>query len=728
MKSFILQKGTALTLTAILAGTLVFPAYGSLHAAHAVHVAQAAVKTPTQQAIDKAANTDNIPGVIVTVKKGDASWSYASGEANIEKNHKVDADSTFRIGSTSKSFVATVALQLAGEKKLSLDDTVEKWLPGLVKGNGFDGNNIKIRQLLNHTSGIPDYLTPEFKTNLLANPGESYSAEQLIARSLGLKPVTGWQYSNTNTVIMGLIIQKVTGETYAEQIKKRIIEPLKLKDTFLPGSSTDIPKKNARGYLNTGDKLVDITVLNPSFTNAAGEMISTGEDMTTFFRALLGGKLLTPEMQKEMLTSTADSPLGRYGLGLHGTKLPDGTIVWGHGGGIPGFTNFAGGTEDGQHVISININVLSDAEKHINDILASEFAIEPKKELTEKEKKSKHREDVKRVMDEVVTIKRVPSVIAGGLKDGERWSYATGTASYEVPSPVQPDFSFRIGSITKTFTAAVVLQLAEEKQLNLDDTVEKWLPGVVKGNGYDGNKITIRQLLNHTSGIASYTDNDMRDITIPQNPFRYYTIDELIGLALAKPPVYAPGEGWNYSNTNTVLAGQIIQKATGDTYAEQIRKRFIEPLGMTETFVMESSHDIPGNHATGYNLDRSGRLYDLTEINQSWANAAGDMVSSVKDLTTFFSALLGGKLLNQEMMKQMTTTVDSPLGKFGLGIYEGKTPDGQSYWGHAGGTYGFESRAFGSLDGKHIMVTSINAVGPDVNPAHDKMFNKEFGH
>ncbi|KPV56102.1 alkaline D-peptidase [Paenibacillus sp. A3] len=718
MKSFTIQKGVALTLTAILAGTLVFPTYGTLHAAG---------QTPTQQAIDKAANTDNIPGVIVTVKNGDASWSYASGEANIERNHKVDANSTFRIGSTSKSFVATVALQLAGEKKLSLDDTVEKWLPGLVKGNGFDGNNIKIRQLLNHTSGIPDYLTPEFKTNLLANPGESYTAEQLIARGLKLKPVTGWQYSNTNTVIMGLIIQKVTGETYAEQIKKRIIEPLRLKETFLPGSSADIPKKNARGYLNTGDKLVDITVLNPSFTNAAGEMISTGEDMTTFFRALLGGKLLTPEMQKEMLNSTADSPLGRYGLGIHATKLPDGTIVWGHGGGIPGFTNFAGGTEDGQHVISININVLSDAEKHINDILASEFAIEAKKELTEKEKKSKHREEVKRVMDEVVTIKRVPSVIAGGLKDGERWSYATGTASYEVPRPVQPDFSFRIGSITKTFTATVVLQLAEEKKLNLDDSVEKWLPGLVKGNGYDGNKITIRQLLNHTSGIAAYTDNDMRDITLPQNPFRYYTVDELIGLALAKPPVYAPGEGWNYSNTNTVLAGQIIQKVTGDTYAEQIRKRFIEPLGMTGTFVMENSHDIPGNHATGYNMDRSGHLYDLTEINQSWANAAGDMVSTVKDLTTFFSALLGGKLLNQEMMEQMLTTVDSPIGKVGLGIYEEKTPDGQSYWGHAGGTFGFESRAGGSLGGEHILVTCFNSVAPEIMTARGKIFNKEFG-
>lgn len=719
MKSFILKKGTALTLTgAILVGALAIPSFENVHAVNK--------RTSIEQVIDKAADAKNIPGVIVTVKNGETSWAYASGEGNIERNHKVDADSAFRIGSTTKSFVATVVLQLAGEKKLSLDDTVEKWLPGLIKGKGYDGSKITIRQLLNHTSGIADYLTPDLKEKLIENPSENYTAEQLISRALQLEPVKGWSYSNTNMVIVGLIIQKVTGESYAEQIQKRIINPLSLKETVLPGSSMDIPKKNARGYLNTGDKLVDITLFNPSFANASGEMISTGEDMTTFFRALLGGKLLTPEMQKEMVTHTVDTPLGKYGLGIHATKLPDGTEVWGHGGGIPGFTNFAGGTKDGQHVISININVLG-AEKQINNILASEFAAKSKKEPTNKEKKSKHREEVQNVMDQVVTNKKIPSVIAGGLKDGKRWSYATGTASYEMPRPVEPNFSFRIGSITKTFTASVVLQLAEEKQLNLDDTVEKWLPGVVQGNGYDGSKITIRQLLNHTSGIAAYTDLDMRDITLPQNPFRYYSTDELISLALAKPPVFAPGEGWDYSNTNTVIAGEIIRKVTGDTYAEQIRKRFIEPLGLKETFVMEASSHIPGKHANGYNMDRSGRLYDLTEINQSWANAAGDMVSTVEDLTTFFSALLGGKLLNQELMNQMLTTVDSPIGKVGLGVYEEKTPDGQSYWGHAGGTFGFETRVGGPIGGEHILVTAINAVGPEVITGRDKIFNKEFG-
>lgn len=236
MKSFIIKKGTALTLTAtILVGALAIPSYGNIQAVNK--------KTSTEQAVDKAADTKNIPGVIVTVKNGEASWSYASGEGNIERNHKVDADSAFRIGSTTKTFVTTVVLQLAGEKKLSLDDTVEKWLPGLINGNGYDGNKITIRQLLNHTSGIADYLTPDLKEKLIENPSENYTAEQLISRALQLESVKGWSYSNTNMVIVGLIIQKVTGESYAEQIKKRIIEPLSLKETVLPGSSMDIPKK-----------------------------------------------------------------------------------------------------------------------------------------------------------------------------------------------------------------------------------------------------------------------------------------------------------------------------------------------------------------------------------------------------------------------------------------------------------------------------------------------------
>ncbi|GED57159.1 serine hydrolase domain-containing protein [Brevibacillus formosus] len=722
MKPFHMQKGTSLTLSALLIGTLILPAYGCAEAGvdRAITQQQKADHAKTKEAIDKAAASENIPGVIFAVKKGTDFWSYASGEANVESKKPMEADYSFRIGSITKTFVGVVALQLAGEKKLNLDDSVEKWLPGVVQGNGYDGNKITIRQLLNHTSGVADYLDGELKESLLQNSTQTFSAEQLISRALKHTPTTGG-YSNTNTVLMKLIIQRVTGETYAEQIKKRIIEPLQLKETFLPENSQSIPENSPNGYFNNAGTLMDMTDLNPSFADAAGGMISTAKDLTTFFSALLGGKLLTPEIQKEMMT-TAATPHGKFGLGIQEVTLPNGTTIWGHQGGIPGFTNFAGGTKDGEHVIAMSINVLEGAVPHMENIQMVEFSGQAKQPSTPDQAAQKHGEEVKDLIDQKAKSEEIPGIIAAGLRDGEYWSYAAGVANLDHKNPMEPDFTFRIGSVTKAFVATLVLQLAQEKKLNLDDSVEKWLPGVVKGNGYDGNKITIRQLLNQTSGIASYTSTDMRYAT----SFPQYTVDDLVRMGLAKPPVFQPGAGWDYSNTNTVLAGLVIQKVTGETYDVQMKKRILDPLQMTDTSFSGSNPKIPGQHATGYNMNQAGKLYDFTEYNPSWANAAGEMISTGKDLTTFFSALLGGKLLNVEMMKQMTTGVDSPFGKYGLGLYEVTLPNGKTYWGHGGGIHGFETLAGGTLGGKHILVTNINAVGPEPVIANNAIFEKEF--
>ncbi|WP_409176387.1 serine hydrolase domain-containing protein [Brevibacillus fortis] len=722
MKPFHMQKGASLTLSALLIGALVLPTYGCAEAGvnQTITQQQKTDHAKTKEAIDKAAASENIPGVLFAVKKGTDFWSYASGEANIESKKPMEADYSFRIGSITKSFVGVVAMQLAGEKKLSLDDSVEKWLPGVVQGNGYDGNKITIRQLLNHTSGVADYLDGELKESLLSNSTQTLTVEQLISRALKQKPTTGG-YSNTNTVLMKLIIQKVTGETYAEQIQKRIIEPLQLKDTRLPGGSTSLPERSPNGYFNNAGTLMDMTDLNPSFADAAGGMISTAQDLTTFFSALLGGKLLPPEMQKEMVT-TVDTPHGKFGLGIQEVTLPNGTTIWGHQGGIPGFTNFAGGTKDGEHVIAMSINVLEGAVPHMENIQMTEFSGQAKQPSTPDQAAQKHGEEVKNFIDQKAKSEEIPGIVAAGLRDGEYWSYAAGVANLDHKNPMEPDFTFRIGSVTKAFVATLVLQLAQEKKLNLDDSVEKWLPGVVKGNGYDGNKITIRQLLNQTSGIASYTSTDMRYAT----SFPQYTVDDLVRMGLAKPPVFQPGAGWDYSNTNTVLAGLVIQKVTGETYDVQMKKRILDPLQMTDTSFSGSNPKIPGQHATGYNMNQAGKLYDFTEYNPSWANAAGEMISTGKDLTTFFSALLGGKLLNDEMMKQMTTGVDSPFGKYGLGLYEVTLPNGKTYWGHGGGIHGFETLAGGTLGGKNILVTNINAVGPEPVIANNAIFEKEF--
>jgi len=308
-----------------------------------------------------------------------------------------------------------------------------------------------------------------------------------------------------------------------------------------------------------------------------------------------------------------------------------------------------------------------------------------------------------------------PGILAKTSEGGKTWSYAAGVADLSTKKPMKTDFRFRIGSVTKTFTATVVLQLAGENRLNLDDSIEKWLPGVIQGNGYDDNQITIRQLLNHTSGIAEYTrskDFNMMDTK------KSYTVEELVKMGISMPPDFAPGKSWSYSNTGYVLLGILIEKVTGNSYAEEIENRIIEPLELSNTFLPGNSSVIPGTkHARGYiQLDGASETKDVTYYNPSMGSSAGDMISTADDLNKFFSYLLGGKLLKEQQLKQMLTTVptgEAELGRYGLGIYETKLPNGVSIWGHGGSIPGFVTFAGGTLGGKHTLTVNLNSLKAD---------------
>ncbi|MDA2275579.1 serine hydrolase, partial [Bacillus cereus] len=204
-------------------------------------------------------------------------------------------------------------------------------------------------------------------------------------------------------------------------------------------------------------------------------------------------------------------------------------------------------------------------------------------------------------------------------------------ADLRTKKPMKTDFRFRIGSVTKTFTATVVLQLVGENRLKLDDYIEDWLPGVIQGNGYDGNKITIRQILNHTSGIAEYSRSKDADFTDTK---KSYTAEDLVKMGISLPPDFAPGKGWSYSNTGYVLLGILIEKVTGNSYAEEIENRIIEPLKLSNTFLPGNSSVIPGtNHARGYvQPDGASELKDVTYYNPSAGSSAGDMISTADDL------------------------------------------------------------------------------------------------
>ncbi|WP_114556517.1 serine hydrolase domain-containing protein [Bacillus sp. PF5] len=321
-----------------------------------------------------------------------------------------------------------------------------------------------------------------------------------------------------------------------------------------------------------------------------------------------------------------------------------------------------------------------------------------------------------------------PGILAKVSRSGKTWSYAAGVADLSTKQPMKTDFRFRIGSVTKTFTATVVLQLAGESRLNLDDSIEKWLPDVIQGNGYDDKQITIRQLLNHTSGIANYTrskDFNMMDTK------KSYTAEELVKMGISIPPDFAPGKSWSYSNTGYVLLGILIEKVTGNSYAEEIENRIIEPLELSNTFLPGNSSVIPGTkHARGYiQLDGASEPKDVTYYNPSMGSSAGDMISTADDLNKFFSYLLGGKLLKEQQLKQMLTTVPTgtdELGDYGLGISKIKLSNGVSIWGHGGTIPGFLTFAGGTLGGKHTLAVNLNSIKADSPDPFKNILLAEF--
>ncbi|KAB2385027.1 serine hydrolase domain-containing protein [Bacillus toyonensis] len=341
----------------------------------------------------------------------------------------------------------------------------------------------------------------------------------------------------------------------------------------------------------------------------------------------------------------------------------------------------------------------------------------------------KNRNGWKQVMQETVQL-GAPGILAKAYNNGKTSSYTAGVADLSTKKPVKSDYRFRIGSVTKTFTATTVLQLVGENRVQLDDSIEKWLPGLIQGNGYDGNQITIRQLLNHTSGIAEYLKSKDADI---MNSKKTYTAEEIVKIGLSLPPDFSPGKGWSYSNTGYVILGMLIEKITGNSYAEEIEKRIIEPLDLSNTFLPGNSPVIPGkNHARGYvKTEGTSELKDITYYNPSLANSAGDMISNADDLNKFFSSLLNGKLLKERELKEMLTTVPvegKAVGDgYGLGIYETKLPNGVSVWGHGGGIPGFTTFAGGVIGGKHTLAVSINSLDEvDIVSQFNKMMQIEF--
>ncbi|MFF5804752.1 serine hydrolase domain-containing protein [Streptomyces sp. NPDC012746] len=320
--------------------------------------------------------------------------SAARGVADLATGRPARAEDRLRIGSVTKTFTATVVVQLAAEGRIGLDAPVERYLPGLIRGNGHDGRRITVRQLLQHTSGLPDHA--ESITGLPVNDWRyrHYEPRELIATALKLPhPAKTWHYSTTNYVIAGLIVEKVTGRGIEAEVTRRIIEPLGLRDTFWPGDGdgdggggdeTRIRGAHSRSYFTGPDapdaapperERIDGTEWNVTFGGAGGALISTPADVNRFYGALFGGRLLPARWVAEMKRAVpADPdrlwPGARYGLGLIATPLECGGWWWGHGGTVPGGHRALGAVGPDGRGVALALNQVPATDEAERDFLA----------------------------------------------------------------------------------------------------------------------------------------------------------------------------------------------------------------------------------------------------------------------------------------------------------------------------------------------------------------------
>ncbi|MCP2340415.1 serine hydrolase domain-containing protein [Actinomadura rupiterrae] len=295
-----------------------------------------------------------------------------------------------------------------------------------------------------------------------------------------------------------------------------------------------------------------------------------------------------------------------------------------------------------------------------------------------------------------------------------------GVADLKTKRPVSPNGYFRIASVTKAFTATVIMQLAAEGRLSVDDKVERWLPGVVSKNGNDGRKISIRNLLQHTGGVH----DDYPEFTSADDFYKHrndvYTARQIVDRAMRhKPDFQPPAKKWMYSNTGYVLLGMIIQRATGHTWQTEIRDRITRPLGLKHTFANGTNPKLPSPHAKSYQrFAPGGPLIDVTEQVGLVSNGEAGLVSTTADLNRFFRALAAGRLLPPKQMKQMRTTVPvgakfqplMPHARDGLGIFSRPLTCGGRYWGHEGGDSGWISTVAVTADGRRSVALSLTGV------------------
>lgn len=316
---------------------------------------------------------------------------------------------------------------------------------------------------------------------------------------------------------------------------------------------------------------------------------------------------------------------------------------------------------------------------------------------------------LQKALDQARKAQSLPGATAAVDHAGCSWRGASGVADVPAQTAVRSGDLFHIGSITKTFTATLLLKLRAEGKVSLDSPVAAYVTGVPRGE-----TMTVRQLLSHTGGLFDYTECDEFWSAVAAAPERVWKPADLVALAAAKQPYFEPGQGWQYSNTDFIVAGMIAEAVTGETAAAALRSRVLAPEKLANTYLDGYEDSVPGL-VRGYETNGQDFLDVTWSEDPSWAWTAGGLVSTTEDLNRFYADLLGGKVLAPAELQEMTswfTTTWPTIPGYGLGLAERKFGSHLAV-GHEGGVWGFVSASFHFTDPAATVSVLVNLESGD---------------
>ncbi len=605
------------------------------------------------------------PGCSVTVARGgQVMFAAGYGLADVERAIPVDASTAFDIASVGKQFTGTVVLLLAGQNRLALGDRAGRFLPGLPSWAA----EVTVEQLLHQTSGLPDYVEAGL-------PSATTNADVLAWLRTAAPPATpagaAYAYSNTNYVLLAEIAAAASGTPFPQLVADRVFRPLGLGMRVDPtgtagpraaGYGRDAPDRPWRRLDARWGQVGD------------GGVVATTADLarwsSQYWDPTLGGPALAAARTGGAVPTGVDLFGGlRYGAGIMLGELPDGRAVIGHEGQWGGFETSWAVVPDARLAVAVACNGtgLLDAAVPASAVLDAWLGSAPGG-----------------VQDVLERWQResVPAGTAGGVAVTAQ-SGSGAAAGGAVGGPRSTD-AFRLGSLTKTYVAAALLRLAEQGRVELAAPVARWVPGVP-----GGDRITLRQVLDQTSGLPDYLANPAWQESVLADPARAWTLREVLGLVPAGPP--GPAGTFAYSNTNYVVAGLVLEAVTGTDAGRALHDLVLAPLDLRATTYGAQGRPVPD----GYAVVGDAPAVPVSSVGsyravETTAGTAGAMVATPADVVRFGRALLEGRATGRPGWDLLRSFPDGPSYSFGLGDLTG-TRGGPVRWGNIGQIPGYSA-------------------------------------